>query len=392
MSVQAQQPAITPTETIPFYDGSASFRAYWEELQGHLDAVVGNGQFSQGPMVAVLEQRIRDYTGARHAIACNSGTDALIMLLRSCGIGPGDEVIVPCFSFVASASSIALVGATPVFADIAPDSFDICPDSVRAAITPRTRAIMPVHLFHQIADMSAIRTIAAEAGLMVIEDSAEGIGMRYDGVHAGLLGRGGVLSFFPSKTLGAFGDAGMILSDDDAVAEVAALMRHHGTDGHAVEHEAVVWGYNSKMDDIQAAVLVTRLIRLDAEIERRAALAVRYDRGLACLAPRVRVPRITSRPVPSRPVYYSYVIRAERKAALMAFLAGHGVQSAEYYPRPLHLQPCFAYLGYRSGDLPVAEATCQHALALPLYPDLSDAAVERVCELIRRFYGQAAAP
>lgn len=385
-----------PAPAIPFYDGSASFRRVWETLQARLAEIFDHGKFSHGRQVGALEDALRAYTGARHAIACNSGTDALILLLRACGIGPGDEVVVPPFSFFATASSVALVGARPVFADLTPGTFDIDPAAVEAAITPRTKAIMPVHLFHQMADMTALARVAAQAGVTLIEDSAEAIGMRSHGVHAGLLGRGGVLSFFPTKTLGAFGDGGMLLSDDDGIAELAAVLRHHGRCGQTLAHmpgisnEAVAWGYNSKMDDLQAAVLLARLSTLDRDIAVRAALARRYDAGLAGLEGLVSTPVTAARPVPVDTVVYTYVIRAERKADLIAYLRRHGVETEEYYPRPLHLQPCFAQLGYRAGQMPVAEDACRHAFALPLYPDLSGDAVDRVCDLIKTFYGRRA--
>lgn len=390
----AAQERAAPLPDIPFYDGAESFQRIWGRLQARLSEVFDHGKFSHGRLVGVLEEALRGYTGARHAIACNSGTDALILLLRASGVGPGDEVIVPPFTFFATASSVALVGARPVFADLTPGTFDLDPSRVAAAITPRTKAVMPVHLFHQMADMTALAEVATSAGVPILEDSAEAIGMRSGGVHAGLLGRGGVLSFFPTKTLGAFGDGGMVLSDDDDIAARAAVLRHHGRGGQTLAHmpgisnEAVDWGYNSKMDDLQAAVLLTRLEELDREIEVRAGLARRYDAGLAELDGLVTPPAYAERPVPVDTVVYTYVIRAERKAGLIAYLHRHGVHTEEYYPRPLHLQPCFAHLGYREGDMPVAEDTCRHSFALPLYPDLEPAAVDRVCALIRAFYAR----
>jgi dTDP-4-amino-4,6-dideoxygalactose transaminase len=387
----ASKPA--PVQAIPFYDGATGLKRVWETLQARLDEVFDHGKFSHGRQVGVLEDALCAYTGARHAIACNSGTDALVLLLRACGVGPGDEVVVPPFSFFATASSVALVGARPVFADLTPGTFDIDPVAVAAAITPRTKAVMPVHLFHQMADMTAIAQVAAQAGVALIEDSAEAIGMRSGGVHAGLLGRGGVLSFFPTKTLGAFGDAGMLLTDDDGIAELAAVLRHHGRCGQTLGHmpgisnEAVAWGYNSKMDDLQAAVLLARLTTLDSDIAARARLAKRYDAGLAGLEGLVATPVTAARSVPVETVVYTYVIQAERKGDLIAYLRAHGVETEEYYPRPLHLQPCFVELGYRIGDMPVAEDACRKAFALPLYPDMSEEAVERVCDLIRAFYG-----
>ncbi|MBB4264585.1 DegT/DnrJ/EryC1/StrS family aminotransferase [Roseospira visakhapatnamensis] len=393
----APAPRPTADDDIPFYDGSASFRRSWPDLRRHLDAVMDRGKYSHGQMVERLEARLCAYTGARFAIGCNSGTDALMILLRAAGVAPGDEVIVPCFTFVASATSVALIGARPVFVDVNPRTYDIDVAAARAAVTERTRAIMPVHLFHQMADMTALQALADDANLMIVEDSAEAIGMWYGGRHGGLFGRGGVLSFFPTKTLGALGDAGMILTDDASIVDEARVMRHHGRTGQTIDNmpgisnEAVVWGYNSKMDDIQAAVLMTRMATLDAEIARRAEIAGLYDRLLAPLDPRVRTPRVAARPEATNPVYYVYVIEAENKAGLMAHLAAHGIGTEEYYPRPLHRQPCFADLGYRAGDFPVAEDACTRTFALPLYPDLSDRAVERVCACISDFYDRSPA-
>jgi dTDP-4-amino-4,6-dideoxygalactose transaminase len=314
--------------------------------------------------------------------------------LRAAGIKPGDEVIVPCFTFFASASSIALVGARPVFVDIDPVTYSLDPDAVRAAITNKTRAIMPVHLFTQMADMTALRQISNQTGIPLIEDSAEAIGMWFDGLHAGLFGAGGVLSFFPTKTLGALGDAGMILTQDQAIAEKCRIMRDHGRTTVVVDKvliasdEASISGTNSKMDEIQAAILLTRLERIDQDIARRAHLARLYDDRLAHLAPRVTTPKIARREVVANPVYYVYLIEADRKDELAAYLKANGIGTEAYYPIPLHLQPCFKYLGYRQGDFPNAERACKRTLGLPFYPDLSDSDIQYVCETIGKFYAQ----
>jgi dTDP-4-amino-4,6-dideoxygalactose transaminase len=365
---------------IPFYSGHTGLMRLWPELEPLLEEAIGRGRFVNGPLVARLEAALSAYTGAGAAVAVASGTDALTILLSAAGVGPGDEVIVPAYSFVASATSVVHLRATPVFADVDPVTRTLRPDEVERRIGPRTVAIMPVHLFDRMADMSALRAVAENAGVLVLEDSAEAIGMRQDGRHAGRHGLGGVLSFFPAKTLGALGDAGAILTDDEATADLCRCLRNHGETGR-VPYEWAVPGFNSRMDDLQAAVLLARLARLDADIDRRAALAATYDEALAALAPAVVRPA----PAPGA-VHYVYLVEVERRDALAAHLARRGIGTEVYYPAPLHLQPCFAELGYRPGELPVAERVCARALALPLYPDLDEDAVATVCAAIAAFY------
>ena len=381
----------TPFKTIEFYNGSRSFKEQWPELQIHLDKVMELGKFSHGKSIGFLEKAICDYTGARHAIAVNSATDALILLLRAAGIQPGDEVIVPCYTFFASASSIVHAGGVPVFADVEPGSLTIDPNSVRKAITEKTKAIMPVHFLTQMADMEAIQKIADEYKLLVIEDSAQAIGMKFNGVHAGLLGMGGVLSFFPTKTLGALGDAGMILTNNDELATQVSFTRHHGrtgeTIGHmpGISHQAVFCGTNSKMDDIQAAVLLTRLKHLDNNISKRAELANYYDNQLKTLN-EVQIPKFVRNGLITNPVYYVYSIQAQKRDLLVKYLNSRGIATEVYYPIPLHLQPCFKRFGYKTGDFPIAEAASKSSVALPFYPDLSFEEAVYVCSTIKEFY------
>ncbi|WP_245847824.1 DegT/DnrJ/EryC1/StrS family aminotransferase [Lentzea kentuckyensis] len=376
---------------MPFFDARASFESEWPDLEQHLNDVFDLSKYSHGVKTEQLEQEIARFTGARYAIGMNSATDALILLMRAAGIGPGDEVIVPCYSFFATASTVWHTGARPVFVDVEPGTYAIDPGAIKAAITERTKAIMPVHLFNQMADMAAITAVAAEAGVAVIEDSAEAIAMFQSGVHAGLHGLGGVLSFFPTKTLGALGDAGMVITDDKIVADRCAVLRHHGRMGTTVgrisgiSNAAAVSGTNSKTDEVQAAVLLTRLPRLNRAVARRAELARRYDEGLAGIR-QVRRPSVVDRGVAANPVWYVYLVEAERRDELADRLAQEGIGTETYYPRPLHLQPCFAELGHRPGDFPVAEAAAERALALPLYPDLLPGQVDRVCLVIEQFY------
>lgn len=378
---------------IPFFTQAASFERVWPLVAQHVNDVADRGKYSHGRKVGECERAIAAYTGARFAIGVNSGTDALVLLLRAVGLQPGDEVVVPAFSFFATASSVSLARGVPVFADIDPVSYSMDPGSAEAAVTDRTRAVMPVHLFHQLADMAALTDLATRRGLALVEDSAEAIGMRWDGTHAGLLGAGGVLSFFPTKTLGALGDAGMILTDDPAVAERAGVLRHHGRMGKTIDHIAGisnlsgVSGTNSKMDDLQAAILMAKLTRLDEDIATRASLAAAYSERLAGVPGVRRVPSVLPRVVATNPVWYVYVVEVERRDALVEHLTARGVGTETYYPSPLHLQPCFADLGYRAGQFPVAEAACTRTVALPLYPDLSLAEVDRVVDTIAEFYG-----
>ncbi|MEU9980218.1 DegT/DnrJ/EryC1/StrS family aminotransferase [Streptomyces sp. NPDC050856] len=370
--------------TVPFHSWARSAQRDWPRLEERLTQVLDRGVFTAGQAAGELEAALAGFTGARHAVGCNSGSDALAIMLRAAGIGPGDEVVVPAYTFFASASAVLHVGAEPVFVDVLPGSYAMDPEAVVRAVTPRTRAIMPVHLFSQMADMPALTKIAADHGLTVLEDSAEAIGMRTRGRHAGLWGRAGVLSFFPTKTLGAIGDAGMLLTDDDGIAERARMLTVHGRhpDGTG-RHELLGW--NSRLDEVQACVLLTRLERLEEEIARRAELAARYTEGLSGLA-EVRVP--WPRP-PARPedqVWYVYLIECERRDELVAFLEQRGVGTEVYYPRPLTHQPALAHRPGVRHPVPVAEASARRAVGLPMYPDLTEAQVDHVVGAVRAFY------
>lgn len=391
----AAHDAVGAAAGVPFFSQAASFDAQWPRLRGHLTELLEIGKLSHGPKVAELERALEAWTGARHVVAVNSGTDALVLLLRACGLRPGDEVVVPAFTFIASASSVVLAGGRPVFVDVDPQTYALDPAALAQRIGARTRMVMPVHLFCQMADMDRIRALARGHDLTVVEDSAEAIGMRWNGVHAGLLGAGGVLSFFPTKTLGALGDAGAVLTDDEQIARTVGALRHHGrfgatlNDFGAISNATEIAGVNSKMDDIQAAVLLTKLERLHDDIARRARLAAAYGEQLADVPGVLRLPTVVARAAATTPVFYVYLAEFERRDALAAHLAAAGIETEVYYPRPLHLQPCFADLGHREGDFPHAERACRHALALPLYPDLELDAVQVVCDEIRAFYDGA---
>ncbi|MFF4194502.1 DegT/DnrJ/EryC1/StrS family aminotransferase [Nonomuraea sp. NPDC001831] len=377
---------------IPFFSQAATFDRLWKEIRAGCVDVLDRGKFSHGAKVAELERRLALWTGAAHVVGVNSGTDALVLLLRAAGLRPGDQVVVPAYSFIATASSVVLAGGVPVFADIEEHGYGIDPASVDAVAGPRTTMVMPAHLFDRLADLRGVCEVARRRGLTVLEDSAEAIGMRLDGTHAGLVGAGGVLSFFPSKTLGAIGDAGALLTDDDGIAETARALRHHGRGGRTLDHfpgianPTILPGCNSKMDDLQAAVLLAKLARLDADIARRSELATRYDARLRDVPGVLAVPGAAPPHPGGNRVCYVYLVEVESRDALAAHLAAAGIGTEVYYPVPLHLQPCFAHLGHVRGDFPKAEAACERALALPLYPDLSDAAADRVCDEIEGFY------
>lgn len=366
---------------VPFFSGARSLERGWPRVRELLEEAFDAGVFVNGPLVERLERALAERTGARHAIAVASGSDALVVALEACGIGRDDEVAVPVYTFFASASSVVHLGARPLFVDVLPGSYAIDPADLERRLTPATKAVMPVHLFTQMADMPALMELSDRRGLTVVEDSAEAIGMELDGVPGGRFGRAGILSFFPTKTLGALGDAGMVLTDDDEVADRSRRLRNHGQVPGERPYVWDVMGFNSRMDDIQAAVLLARLETLDDDIARRAELARRYDDGLAGL---VQTPTIVDER--TTPVYYVYLIEADDRDGLVEHLTAAGVETEVYYPRPLHLQPCFAHMGHRRGDFPVAERAADRALGLPLYPDMEDAQVDEVCAAIASYY------
>ncbi|RAJ63803.1 dTDP-4-amino-4,6-dideoxygalactose transaminase [Streptomyces sp. PsTaAH-130] len=378
-------------ESIPFFSQAATFEQLWPSIEKALGDVFDSGKFSHGKQVGQLETELARCTGARHVIGVNSGTDALVLLLRACGLRPGDGVLVPAYSFFATASAVVLAGGRPQFVDIDPHTYAMDPEALDAAVTPRSRFVMPVHLFHTMADMAAVDAVARRHGLTVVEDSAEAIGMRRGRIHAGLHGRGGVLSFFPSKTLGAIGDAGAVLTDDPEIAETVAALRHHGRGGRtlndfpAISTESALPGANSKMDDIQAAVLLAKLPLLEAHIARRAALAAAYTARLRDMPGILRLPRSIAETPDDRDVHYVYLIETEHRDALVEHLGAQGIGTEVYYPLPLPHQPVFGHLGHRPGDFPHAEAAARRAVALPFHPDLRPGDLDRVCDTIGSF-------
>jgi dTDP-4-amino-4,6-dideoxygalactose transaminase len=336
-----------------------------------------------GPAVAQLEAKVAELSHARHGVGCASGTDALLLPLKALNLKPGDEIITSPFTFFATAGAIHNAGGTPVFVDIEPGTFNIDPAAVEAAVTPRTRAIMPVHLYGQMAEMERLLAIAQRRGLKVIEDAAQAIGARrsIDGVWrmAGELGWVTGYSFFPSKNLGAWGDAGMMVTSDDAAAERLRKLRLHG--GAKMYHHEEV-GTNSRLDTLQAAVLLAKLPHLAEWSSRRREHAAYYGAGLAEVGA-VRTPVVAPG---NEHIFHQYTLRVERRDALQAHLKAKGIGSAIYYPIPLHRQACFASLGYKAGSLPRSEQAAEDVLSLPIFPELTHAQLDQVIDAIAEFY------
>ena len=366
------------TPSIPMVDLRAQHRALEPELHRRVMAVLRSGRFILGPEVQAFEEEVAAYLGVRHAVGVASGTDALVLALEACGVGPGDEVITTPFSFVATAEAIVRVGARPVFVDVQPHSFNLDPARLEAAITPRTRAIVPVHLFGRPADMEGILDVAARHGLKVVEDCAQAFGASLAAGKVGSLGDAGCYSFFPSKNLGACGDGGLVVTRDASVEARLRSLRNHGSRAR-YHHETL--GYNSRLDEIQAAILRLKLPRVDTYNALRRSRARRYDEGLR------ELDLILPEPGEGEHVYHQYTIRSAQRDRIREALSREGIASAVYYPVPLHLQPAFRDLGYGPGDFPVSERLAREVLSLPMYPELPDQDVERICRAIRQAVG-----
>lgn len=366
-----------------FLDLKAQFASIREEVMAAVARVMESQHFILGPEVARFEEEIAAKLGAKHAVGCASGTDALILALLAAGVGSGDEVITTPFSFVATAGSVAYIGAKPVFVDIDPVSFNIDPKKIAAAITAKTKAIMPVHLFGLPADLDPILAVTKAKGILVIEDAAQAIGARYRGRSVGTIGDFGCFSFFPSKNLGAAGDGGLVTTDDAAMAERLRMLRAHGSKQKYL-HE--ILGTNSRLDALQAAVLGVKLRHLERWEAGRKHRVMRYRRLFESksLTRFVRPPQTP--PDGFDHVFNQFTIRAERRDELKAFLRGTGILSEIYYPLCLHLQEAFRYLGYQSGQMPLAERASEEVLSLPIFPELTDAQQDLVVEGIEKFY------
>lgn len=384
MSNPAPLPAaVAPKPAFPFLDLKAQHASIADEVLAAVGQVIASQQFILGPEVAAFEREAAEYLGARYAVGCASGSDALLLCLMALDVKPGDEVIAPPFTFVATAGAIARLGATPVFVDIRPDTYNLDVDAVAAAITPRTRAIIPVHLFGLAADMDAINAIAVRHNVAVIEDAAQSMGARYQGARVGTIGTLGCFSFFPSKNLGGAGDGGLVTTQDPALADKLKVLRVHGS---RKRYEYDVIGMNSRLDSIQAAILRVKLRHLDAWCEGRRRNAQRYAELFAeyGLAGRVVLPHT---PAGLDHIYNQYTVRVRERDALRAFLAERGIPTEIYYPSPLHLQKAFAYLGCQRGDLPHSEGASAEVVSLPIYPELGEERLRMVVAGIAEFYG-----
>jgi dTDP-4-amino-4,6-dideoxygalactose transaminase len=372
--------------TIPLLDLKAQYLPIREEILGAMTRVADAQRFIMGPEVDALERTLAALIGVEHAIAVSSGTDALLLALMTLGIGPGDEVITPTYSFFATAGCVARLGARPVLVDIEAKTYNIDPDAVAAAVSPRTKAIMPVHLFGLSADLDPILEVAGRVGLPVIEDAAQAIGSTYKGRPIGGVGAMGCFSFFPSKNLGAFGDAGLVATNDAALAKRARLLRTHGMEPKYYHH---LVGANFRMDALQAAILRVKAPHLAEWTESRRRNAERYRRLFreAAIEDSITLP---TEPPQYRHIYNQFVIRLAERDALKAHLDAHGIGNEIYYPVPFHLQPCFAYLGHAKGEFPVAEAAARQSLAIPIYGELTADQQQQVVDTIAQFMNMRA--
>jgi dTDP-4-amino-4,6-dideoxygalactose transaminase len=379
--MNGSQPMKTRTGSlVPFLDLRAGHAEMAEEIRAAIEEVIASQQFILGPQNEALEREIAAYCGARHGVGLANGTDALTLALAACGVGPGDEVIVPAFTFVATATAVVRLGARPVFADIDATTLNLDPAEIEKRRTPRTRAVIPVHLFGAPADMDPVREIAARHGIVVIEDNAQAIGARYKGQRTGSLGAAAGISFYPTKNLGAYGDAGMLVTNSGEVAERVRRLRNHGQTDRYTSSEP---GWNSRLDEIQAAVLRVKLRRLDEWTEKRQSHAKRYDALLAGL-PDLILPHKSEH---TEPVYHTYTIRIKsasgsggRRDRVKQLLEARGIGTSIFYPLPLPFQPLFSGQGHRAGDYPSAELAAKQVLSLPLFAELSAAQLERVTE------------
>jgi dTDP-4-amino-4,6-dideoxygalactose transaminase len=366
---------LDDVRTIPMLDLGAQFRSIEGEIRGAIDRVLESQHFILGPEVAALEKEVSQFCDTRYGVGVASGTDALILALAASGIGDGDEVIVPSFSFIATADCVSLLRATPVFVDIDPVTFCIDPAQVGKKITARTKAIIPVHLYGQAANMDPILDIARQHNLKVIEDNAQAIGATYNGRKTGSMGDMGCISFFPSKNLGGYGDGGMIVTDSEELYGRLRSLRAHGA---TKKYFSIEQGWNSRLDEIQAAILRVKLRHLDSWAEGRRSRADLYDHYFESVSG-VVAPKRADR---GTHVFHQYTVRVQNRDAVNKALAARGVPSMVYYPVPIHLQPIYVALGYQKGALPASEQASEEVLSLPIYPELTDDQIEYVAETL----------
>ena len=363
---------------VPFLDLKVQYAAFKDEAIRAITEVCESQAFVLGPVVAEFEEKIASYCGSKYAIGVSSGSDAILVSLMALDIKPGDEVITTPFTFFATAGAVARLGAKPIFVDIDPDSYNIDPAGIEEKITEKTRAIIPVHLFGQVAQMKPIMEIAERNNLAVIEDACQSIGAIQDGVKCGNFGCSGCFSFYPTKNLGGFGDGGLVTTNDEELLNKIRIFRDHGQNPRYFYR---VIGGNFRLDSIQAAILTIKLKYLDKWNEKRKQKAAIYDKLLT--GSPVNTPKIDPN---NTSIFHQYTITASKRDQLQKFLAENKISSAVFYPKPLHLQDCFSDLGYKKGDLPVAELLCSKVLSLPVYPELTTEQIEYAAKMILKFY------
>lgn len=381
---------MTTHPAVPLLDLQAQYRTIKDELRAALDRVVESQHFILGPEVEALEKSVAEYSGCAHGIGVSSGTDAILVGLMALGVGPGDEIVTTPYTFVATATSIARLGARAVLVDIDPRTFNIDPSRVEASITERTKAIVPVHLYGQMSGTAAIAEIAARRGVAVVEDAAQAIGAEENGRRAGSVGALGCLSFFPSKNLGGFGDGGMVVSNDAKLAERVRLLRNQG---QKPKYFSLEVGGNFRLDALQAAVLRAKLPHLDGWTAGRQKNAAQYRALFERSGLRVTTGdlggdaqlALPAELAGNRHVYNQFCIRVQRRDELRAFLADRHIGSEVYYPQPMHMQKCFASWGYAAGAFPESERAAAQSLALPIYPELTPAMLETVATAVTEF-------
>ncbi|KPJ69699.1 transcriptional regulator [candidate division WOR-1 bacterium DG_54_3] len=367
--------------SVPFFDITRQNQAVKQELDAAIERVIKSGRFILGESVCSLEKEIASYCGVAHAIGVASGTDALHLALRACGVKPGDEVITSPFTFVATAEAIAYCGANPVFVDIEPKTYNIDPSLIEKSITKKTKAILPIHLYGQACEMDQIMQIARKNDLAVIEDCAQAIGAEYNNAKVGSFGEAGCFSFFPTKNLGCFGDGGMVITDNEKIAVSIMALRGHGS--RKTYHYDII-GYNSRLDELQATILSIKLQYLGDFSRSRRKNAGLYQKGLKELAQLTLPYELPS----AKHVFNQFTIRVKERDALYEFLRVKGIGAMVYYPLSLHLQKAFESLGHKPGDFPESESAQNEVLSLPVFPELEAKEIEQVCAAIKEFYKQ----
>ncbi|SFD41483.1 dTDP-4-amino-4,6-dideoxygalactose transaminase [Bacillus sp. OV194] len=368
---------------VPMLDLSEQYQSLKEEIFASLEDIMSGSRFILGDNVKKLEQDVAEYSAAKHGVGVANGSDALHISLLGCGVKQGDEVIVPSFTFFATAGAVARAGAVPVFVDIDPKTYNIDPAKIEAAVTEKTKAIIPVHLYGQMADMEPIAEIAKKHNLAIIEDAAQAIGSKYKGKNVGELGTTATYSFFPTKNLGGYGDGGMIITNDEDIAETMRVIRVHGSKPKYYHH---ILGYNSRLDELQAGILNVKFPHLNTWSEARREKAAIYTELLKeKLGDLVITPFVEEH---NYHVFHQYTIQVPDRSGLQEFLKEQGIGSMIYYPKPLHLQPVFKELGYKEGDLPETEKAADRVLSLPMFPELKREQQEYVVEQIAAYFSK----